>query len=213
MNYIKHEKLEEAVCPSFENLLHGHSIWQPQMDAISAFYKKYFSIDIDWTKITLPKWTKERPRLELILPQVTGQMYIDCYKEEFGKNSVVNNSYSKDLEKNIKAQQARTTEPYAFAWTGEIECDVEWRKKPYNEIKDTTATLMIPKEGILCALRFGIETSQILDEVGVTCFHSLCLHHSPLSMYGKGNSQFCVDYGDMSYRFPLYGYRQIITSL
>lgn len=203
------EGLENVIHSSFDTLGWGQNIWQPQMDAISTFYLKYFNVTVDWAQIVLPKWTKERPRLELILPKITGQMMINAYKKEFGNNAVWDNIFTQNLEKNIKTQQARSAEPYAFAWTGEVECDTEWKNKSYNDIKDTTSNLMIPIEGILCALRFRIDTSTMLDQKGLTRFHSLDSDSSVLGMGRFGGGQFSIGNDVVGVRNADGGFRQI----
>ncbi len=188
-------------------------IWQSQMDAKSAFYQKYFGIKIDWTKIKLPTWTKECPRLELILSEVTGQMLINCYKKEFGNDQVSDNVFTQDLDKNIKTQQSRSTEPYAFAWSGEVECDVEWRKKSYNDIKETKQKLMIPKEYIIAALRFRIETGTMLDQKNVTFLHALNFDLRMIYMGKGGFGRFFVDGLGVDDLDCDYGFRQVNLDL
>lgn len=208
---LGNEKLIESATAEVVAKLLGIEIdpWASEKKKIDRFYKSNFNFIIDWTKVKLPAFDKDYPRLEYVHADFNCKRYITAYKKKFSDNSVAGNSYSQNPDSAIDEQQEHPKWNYCFSWKGTIEPDAEHLNKSYNDFANDGNSYMIPKEGIISAFRERFETGNMLDVKGLTRFHALDSYGYALFMHRNVNGQFYVSGGSRDFRNSDYGPRQV----
>jgi len=197
------EKLTEKFC---EEIL-GVKVdqWTEEKRRIEKFYKKFFNQSIDWTKFSLPVKNEKMNRLDFSFLDITEDKYFEAYAEKFGKDAVW--KYYNSITEAIKEQQERPIGDYPYCHVGGDEPDL--LNKSYDDGISGNIKFMIPKEGIISAFRYRVETGKMYDVKGLTRFAALDSDGNVMSMHRDYYGQFNVGGGNRGSRNPINGLRQV----
>lgn len=197
------EKLTEKFCEEILGV--KADPWTEEKRRIEVFYKKFFSHTIDWLKFSLPVKNEKMNRLDFSFSDITEDQYFEAYAEKFGKDTVW--KYYNSITKTIKEQQVRPIGNYAYCHVGGDEPDL--LNKSYDNGINENIKFMIPKEGIISAFRYRIETGKMYDVKGLTKFAALDSDGNAMFMLRLGNGQFYVGYAARADHNPDHGLRQV----
>ena len=197
------EKLTEKFC---EEIL-GVNVdqWIEEKKRIEVFYKKFFSRTIDWSKFSLPVKNEKMNRLDFSFSDITDDQYFEAYAKKFGKDAVW--KYYNSITEAIKEQQARPTGDYPYCHVGGDEPDL--LGKSYDDGISENIKFMIPKEGIISAFRYRVETGKMYDVKGFTRFAALDSDGDAMGMSRGSDGRFYVSFDHRDLHDPDYGLRQV----
>jgi hypothetical protein len=199
----KLEQLTEKFCAEILGVVVDE--WTEEKKRIERFYKKFFNRVVDWSVITLPAKKDGMNRLEVVFSDITEDAIFAAYAKKFSVNAVW--KYYGSITDSIAEQQARPTGAYAFCHVGGDEADM--LGKSYDDGINAGVKFMTPKEGLIAAFRYRIETSKMYDVKGLTRFSALGTGGCALYMDRDGDGQFRVSSGNRDCRHPGSGLRQV----
>ena len=197
------EKLTEKFCEEVFGIKADQ--WVEEKRRIERFYKKFFNRSIDWSKVSVPIKKEGMNCLEVIFSDITEDDAFNAYAKEFGKDKVW--KYYDSITKSIKLQQERPEGDYAISHIGGDEPDM--LSKNYDDGINDGIKLMIPKEGIISAFRYRVETRKMYDVKGLTRFAALDHHGNVIHMYRDYEDLFHIGYDFRDYRDSDDGLRQV----
>ncbi len=180
--------------------------WLSEKRKIEKFYKKFFNRTIDWSVFSLPKKTDRMNRLEVSFADLTEDQIFSAYAKKIGENSVW--KYYESISKAIESQQERPAGDYAFCHVGGEEPDL--LGKSYDDGIEAVTTFMVPKEGLVAAFRFRVETGKMYDVVGLTRFAALDGGGDAMFMFRDGSGRFIISSDFRDFRNPQCGLRQVV---
>ncbi len=183
--------------------------WKREKEKNTKFWKECFGIDIPWEKLNISNTNSEFKFVEFIPESITAQKVFDIYEKRFGKDKVYNYYAEKGIDKNIKIQQERPKGDYVICHLGGEEPDAKHLNKSYDIFSTDGNKYMIPKEGIIAALRYRFETGKMYDEKGATFFHALNADGRVMHMSRDNDGEFRIDWNDTDRQDAKFGPRQV----
>jgi len=179
--------------------------WFEEKKKISLFFKKFFKINVDWTKISIPTFDPKFKRIDCVPKELTCDQIFAAYDKTFGNTG---NAY-KSIDKEINIVQDRPKTGYVFGWGGTLEPDNEHLNKSYDDAIKAGFTFMTPIEGLISAFRYRFETGNLLDVKGVTRFSALDSGGNAMGMCRYGDGNFRVGRYVRGYRDSVRGPREV----
>ncbi len=200
------EKMTERFCAEILGV--EADPWIVEKRRIEKFYEILLGRRINWKEFSLPPKNDKMRRLEVIFWDVSEDEIFTAYARKFGKDSVWKH-YSNGIAKSICKQQKRSEGNYAFSHVGGSNPDM--LDKSYNDGINAGIKFMVPKEGIIAALRYRIETSKMYDVNGLTRFAALTDNGCAMCMcmYRSTEGKFCVSIDGPGFRGSGRGLRQV----
>lgn len=191
------ELADRIISEVFEikNSVPVNAIWDRQIEKLTKFWKENFNHDIVWSELTFPDEKDGFNILEYIPNGFTEEDDVfEKYKEIFGKDKVwcYYHTQSKKIRESIKTQQSRTDGNRLVLHRGGAEPDAEHLNKSYDDFSGDGKNYMVPIEGIITALRYRVETGNMMDVKGLTRFHALDDDGSAMNMCGSDDGKFCI---------------------
>lgn len=184
--------------------------WKREKEKIEKFYAKHFGIkSIGWGKCPIP--TTDIPGmkvLEFFSARVTEDQIFAAYKKEFGEDEVYK-AYN-SISKVIQVQQDRPKEDYCGLHKGGDEPDAEHLNDTYDMFSADGNTYMVPKEGMIAAFRYRIETGKMYDMKGLTRFHALDSYGFVVGMCKDNKGRWNIGGGNREHSYSGSGPRQLV---
>ncbi len=184
--------------------------WKREKEKVAKFTRETlgFRTEIDWTNTVIPVTEiADMQHFEFVPAAITEDELFAIYEKLFGKDNVYK-AY-KSISKAIKTQQSRPVGDYCVLHRGGQEPDAEHLNKSYDDFSGDGKKYMTPKEGIIAALRFRVETGNMYDVKGVTRFHALDADGDAMFMYRYGDGRFYISGSNRDYRFSGCGPREV----
>jgi hypothetical protein len=209
--WLDHKKeLKKKLRETFSVSISVPDILQEERQKIEKFYAECFGIKtIGWDKAPVPVTDISGMKvLEYTPVQLTEDQIFEGYAKKFGKDSVWKAYES--ISKAIQTQQSRPTEDYCFLHKGGTEPDSEHLNKSYDDFSGDGNNYMVPREGMIAAMRYRFETGKMYDVKGLTRFHALDSDGNAMGMYRFFNGQFGIGRNNRGNRDSVSGPRQLV---
>lgn len=197
------EKLTEKFCEEIIGVKVDQ--WVEEKRRIEKFYKKFFNRTIYWTKFSLSMKNEKMNHLDFSFSDITEDQYFEAYAQKFGKDAIW--KYYNSITEAIKEQQTRPTGDYPYCHVGGDEPDL--LNKSYDDGISENIKFMIPKEGIISAFRYRVETGKMYDIKGFTRFATLDSYGNAMGMGRDRCGRFHIGRGSRDRPDPDRGLRQV----
>lgn len=179
--------------------------------AWSAFYKKHFNLDADFSGLKIPpKPADGKWRLLVILKGITNNLAYDaCYRAFGGKCS----RYTEDLDKGVPTNERDPNRDGTYAiWVRDDQkADKVHKNKSANMVKDAglkTETLL---ERMIHELVYFSETGNHLDVKNITLCSGSRYSDGGVPCAGWDDGKFGVDWDDADFRDDGLRPREVVT--
>jgi hypothetical protein len=152
------------------------SIWKREFQKVSVFTKQYLNREIDGITFN-PSIDvfNDFSHIEYIPADLSIDDVFHAYAKVFGKDKTYcyYHDQHKTIAESIQTQQERPTGDRFILHRGGQEPDQQHLNKSYDDFHADGKTYMIPIEGLMAAFRYRVETGKMMDEKGLTRFHSV----------------------------------------
>lgn len=194
-----------------KNTIPTTSVWDRQIEKLTKFWKDNFNHEIVLSDLVFPEEKEGFNILEYIPVGFTEDDVLEKYKGIFGKDKVwcYYHTQSKKIRESIMSQQSRPEGNRLLLHRGGPEPDTEHLNRSYDDFCNDGRQYMIPLEGIIAALRYRIETGNMMDVKGLTRFHALDHYGYAVNMCGGGDGQFGIGRHDRDNRDSDGGPREV----